>query len=140
MVAGIVVMTAIGCSSDTGTAPSDISIPITSIVYHRERAAGSDSAGTVTASITFPNGTGRPGLRGCVLAATGSDTFDCGALVAMACRVAVACPIHVSDPAIGRGTVATGLYINGQRLIRIDAFANGVEIGQIRFDPRGQLY
>jgi hypothetical protein len=78
-----------------------------------------------------------------VLAPTGPSTFDCGALTAMACQVDVACPIYVADPAINHGivvTVASGLFINGQRLSRIDTYPNGNQTGFIRFDRRGQLY
>jgi hypothetical protein len=133
----------VGCVSDAVTAPSNVAIPITSISYQRERAVDIDGAVTVTAGITFPNDTGRPVLRGCVLAPTGPNTLDCGSLTAMACKVDVGCPMSVSDPAINRGitvTVASGLSINGQRLSRIDTYANGNQIGFIRFDRRGQLY
>ena len=139
----LAVSLSVGCTSEGTTAPSEITIPITSIRYQRERSVDVEGAVTVTASITFPNGTGRPGLRGCVLAPTGPNTFDCGSLTAMACQVDGDCPIYVSDPAINRGitvTVASGLYINGQRLARIDTSANGHQIGFIRFDRRGQLY
>ena len=130
------------CGEDSGTAPSPvITVPITSIVYQRERPADSPNQGALTAILNIPNNTDRSVLRSCLLRPTATDSFDCGNLVAFECPVGVQCPISVSDPAPGRDarSVARGLFINGQRLMRIDFHANGNETGQILFDRQGSL-
>jgi hypothetical protein len=52
------------------------------------------------------------------------------------------CSIQVHDPAVttnALGMVATAVFINNQRVRRVEVFENGVEIGRFRLTASGNL-
>jgi hypothetical protein len=52
------------------------------------------------------------------------------------------CGIQVLDPALTTSevrAVATAVFVNGQRIQRVEVFDNGVEIGRFRVSSSGEI-
>jgi hypothetical protein len=141
-IAGLLVLSA---ACDAGpTAPSRFTT-VSSIRYQRERPFDPAITGLLFLELTYPiagDPLGRSQLTSCVLEHRGNEVFSCTNPLSWEVPADAECTIQVNDPAVTTNTfhtVATAVFVNGQRLRRVEVFANGVEIGRFRVTSRGEI-
>jgi hypothetical protein len=80
---------------------------------------------------------GRSNIPFCFPEPSGENTFVCGNLN-WDVPINEECWVQVSDPLLGRA-VATSIFLNGQRLQRVDVLPNGTEFGRFRVTSVGHV-
>ena len=122
-------------------------IPVTSVVYVREHPFDPAVRRPLSVNIRFPASRFDPHHRSalgqCELRQITVERFECSPAF-WACEVYRECALSVSDPALIMElpfpVTATAVFVNGQRLQRVERYANGAESGLVRFNARGELY
>jgi hypothetical protein len=139
-----IAMLAVAACGDQPTAPGRMAT-VTSLRYQRERPF--DPAVTSQASLQMyspipGDPRNRTYIISCLLEPRGNNLFSCPENVTREVPVNEDCSIQVYDPAVTTNEfhmVATSVFVNNQRVPRVEVFSNGVEIARFRVTPGGQI-
>jgi hypothetical protein len=133
-----------GACADNPAAPVQVA-SITSIRYERERPHDPTVSREVFLELTYPivgDPYGRSRFSGCLLEPRAPGVFACPEILTWQVPADMDCGLQVFDPALTMNevrAVATAVFVNGQRLQRVEVFANGVEVGRFRVTPSGEI-
>jgi hypothetical protein len=140
-IAGLLLLTA-ACDG-TPTAPRFATL--SAIQYQRERPYDPAITDPLSLALNCPipgDPYGRSQADGCILVHRGSQVFECPNAVSWHVPTDADCSIQVHDPAVTTNafhTIATAVFVNSQRLRRVEVSANGVETARFRVTSRGEI-
>lgn len=121
-------------------------VTVTSVRYERERPFDPAVTGQLSLQFYSPipgDPQNRTSISSCVLEPRGNNMFGCFDGLTWEVPADEQCSIQVYDPAVTTNEfhmVATAVFVNDQRLRRVEVFTNGVEIARFRVTSRGEIY